>query len=662
MDTSIFEGKYKILGCLGSGGMGSVYVAEHIRLGNKWAVKETIKKPESKVDFLAEVNILKNLEHPLLPRIIDIFEDDKAIYIVEDYVEGESLDKYLSINKRAPEKKVLEWAKSLCEGLKYLHNQKPHPIIYRDMKPDNIMLKPDGNIKLIDFGIAREYKKTATNDTIAIGTRGYAAPEQYGASQTDERTDIYSLGVTLYHLVTGLSPNEPPYEIQPIRKIDRNLSYGLEYIISKCTQADPRKRYQSIEELIFDIDRIDTFDAEYKRVRRKKRMRVAIIVFLFISSSSLTATGLVTIHNEALVHYRTLVADATALSGGGRDEEAISLLTEAETQFPETIDAYIEHVLILYGNEDYENCINYIMNNILPSVPDAEENDNILYILGSSYFGQGDYEEASLYLERALTLNPLQMEDCLRDYAVTLARLGKLDEAALQLNRLISNKAAEDITYYVAGEVEYAKKNLVEAENDFLKSISLTKDDKIRKKAYYSLIDLYRKYPHDADPDYGKRIDLIENARTGTAFINDMYLVEALAEAYYLRGEASKSATDYEMAAQLFSKLIDTGYQREYIYSNIYFTYLQLNKLNEAASILKKMAQVFPDSYKPYLFQSMLEIYIQNTYDINNRNYDSANNYYKKAVELYKNEDDQYMRQLEGMINDLKEKNWIERE
>ena len=252
----LFDNKYKILRILGQGGMGRVYLAENIKLGTLWAVKEISKKTDSKINFLAEPNILKKLNHPTLPKIFDIMEDDENIYIIVDYIEGTSLDKKLTEAGKFSEGLVIDWAKQLCDALIYLHALMPNPIIYRDMKPSNIVLTCNGNIKLIDFGIAREFKKECESDTIYIGTRGYAAPEQYGAGQTSVRTDIYSLGVTLYHLITGRSPNEPPFEIKPVRFFDKSLSREIEEIIYKCTRPDPAQRYQSVQELLDDIHRL----------------------------------------------------------------------------------------------------------------------------------------------------------------------------------------------------------------------------------------------------------------------------------------------------------------------------------------------------------------------------------------------------------------------
>lgn len=261
MNERLFEGKYKILSTLGQGGMSTVFLAENIKLGTLWAIKEIRKESGARCDLFIEPNILKKLSHPALPRIFDILEDDSSIYIIEDYIEGNSLEKLLQNNGKFPEHTVVGWAKQLCDVLGYLHSFRPNPIIYRDMKPSNIILTRDGAIKLIDFGIAREYKIDAGSDTVYIGTRGYAAPEQYGFGQTGIATDIYSLGITLFHLITGISPCNPSFEMKPLRYFDKNLSAGMERIIDRCTRYKPNERYSSVRELLADFESMEKTNA-----------------------------------------------------------------------------------------------------------------------------------------------------------------------------------------------------------------------------------------------------------------------------------------------------------------------------------------------------------------------------------------------------------------
>lgn len=250
----IFDGKYRIVDILGQGGMGTVYLARNIKLDTLWAIKKIRRNHGSAGDVLVEANILKKLNHPALPRIFDIIDTEDGIYIIADYIEGVSLDKELEKGAQFSEGQVVEWARQICDVLIYLHGVSPNPIIYRDMKPSNMILTPQGSLKLIDFGIAREYKKNSDSDTLYLGTRGYAAPEQYGTGQTSAASDIYSLGVTLHHLLTGKNPNTPPLDLKPVQQYNENLSEEVGRIIGKCTRFSPEERYSSAFELLQDLN------------------------------------------------------------------------------------------------------------------------------------------------------------------------------------------------------------------------------------------------------------------------------------------------------------------------------------------------------------------------------------------------------------------------
>jgi len=251
-----FDGRYTIEKILGRGGMGIVYLARNINTDTLWAIKEICRKENSDVDLLAEPRLLKKLEHPALPRLFDILDKDGKLYMISDYIEGMSLDKKIEAEGKISEEIVADWAVQLGKALLYLHSLEPNPIIYRDMKPSNIILTGSGSLKLIDFGIAREYKSQSEGDTVYIGTRGYAAPEQYGTGQTSAVSDIYSLGVTLHHLLTGKNPMEPPFGNKPIRYFDSTLSFEMEEIICKCTMENAHDRYQSASELLCDLEKL----------------------------------------------------------------------------------------------------------------------------------------------------------------------------------------------------------------------------------------------------------------------------------------------------------------------------------------------------------------------------------------------------------------------
>lgn len=286
---TIIDGKYKILNKIGQGGMSVVYLAMNEKANKQWAVKEVRKDVTQNFDIIkqgliTEINMLKKLSHPNLPSIVDVIDTEDTFLIVMDYIEGVTLSVYLEEHGACSQEEVEDWALQLCDVLSYLHTRDV-PIIYRDMKPGNVMLKPNGDVVLIDFGIAREYKTHSNEDTVCLGTQGYAAPEQFGGlGQTDARTDIYCLGATLYHLLTGHNPSEPPYEMYPIRHWNENLSSGFEYIIQKCTQRNPKDRYQNCEELRYALEHHMELDIEYQKKEKRRIVIFYVLAFFTIVS------------------------------------------------------------------------------------------------------------------------------------------------------------------------------------------------------------------------------------------------------------------------------------------------------------------------------------------------------------------------------------------
>lgn len=269
MEDNAIKSKYRYIKSLGHGGCGEVYLAESKTLGNLWAVKEIPKGKDTSISGYIEPEILKRLNHPALPRICDVYEDTEKIYIVEDYIEGTSLKEELGKHDGFDEGTVVDWAIQLSSVLNYLHCQEPNTIIYGDMKPDNIILTKDGFIKLVDFGVSMIVqgdsgrdppqkkvfqKEVPQNDTVFIGTKGYAAPEQYTGSGMSPLSDIYSLGITLIQLLTGINPVEYTVTINSI-KYPKTVSPVMVKILGRCIQADPRMRHQTARELMMELQK-----------------------------------------------------------------------------------------------------------------------------------------------------------------------------------------------------------------------------------------------------------------------------------------------------------------------------------------------------------------------------------------------------------------------
>lgn len=249
--------RYRVDALLGQGGMGAVYKAWDLTLNFPVAIKENLDySDEAKKQFIHEAQIVARLSHPSLPRVIDyFFVVEQGQYLVMDYVEGEDLDSMLNRLGALPEPQVLSWITQICDALAYLHSQ-PSPIIHRDIKPANIKVRPDGRAVLVDFGIAKVYDPhLVTTIGAKAVTPGYSPPEQYGGSPTDTRSDIYALGATLYHLLTG---QKPPESVQRAvggativlpRNINQQISPLVEQVVLKAIEVATERRFQSVNEL-----------------------------------------------------------------------------------------------------------------------------------------------------------------------------------------------------------------------------------------------------------------------------------------------------------------------------------------------------------------------------------------------------------------------------
>ncbi|HXR65741.1 MAG TPA: serine/threonine-protein kinase, partial [Ktedonobacteraceae bacterium] len=245
--------RYHLLHKLGTGGFGAVYQAEDTQLGGRLvAVKEmsaqsglsTQENSEATEAFKKEALLLAELLHPNLARIYDHFSEDGRWYLAMDYIEGETLEAYLEKQQGGslPLSEALEMGMQLCDVLDYLHTRQP-PIIFRDLKPLNIMRTASGHLYLIDFGIARHFKPGQMKDTVAFGSPGYAAPEQYGKTQTTPRSDIYSLGATLHQMLTGIDPSLNPFRFSPLRlPVGRPTPRALAVLVARMVEMDEVKR------------------------------------------------------------------------------------------------------------------------------------------------------------------------------------------------------------------------------------------------------------------------------------------------------------------------------------------------------------------------------------------------------------------------------------
>lgn len=404
------DSKYEVLKLVNTGGTSQVFLAQDRRLNCNWAIKKIKKDSLAMNTAVSEVNFLKDLNHPALPRIVDIQDDEEYLYIVMDYIQGENLRTILRVDGQQDQDNVVSWCIRICDVLTYLHK---HNIIYRDMKPSNIMLTPEGDIKLIDFGIAREYNAGANEDTTALGTEGYAAPEQYqGHGQSDARTDIFGLGVTMFQLLTNINPSTYTENTFSIRLCNPNLSSGLDRIILKCTNKSKEKRYQSAEELKRDLMQYHKLDFEYLKRQRNRKMK--FVVFLILSVLCFAASGVTSVVNNKQTdeEYKKMIADINNVS---RIKEAIKLRPEDERGYIALLNAYGDVVDNSEASEFshiYAEHINDINSNVAMSAGEKiltsyeEKSLRAKLLIAESYFDavkkdSPKYPAARAYIDMA---------------------------------------------------------------------------------------------------------------------------------------------------------------------------------------------------------------------------------------------------------------------
>lgn len=422
----ILANKYKINYELGRGGMSIVYHAQDTHINKTWAVKMIPKsKGEAYVQTqITEANMMKQLDNHAFPRVVDILENEEAIFVVMDLVEGESLDKRLKTGDVPPEKAVVEWMLQIVDAVSYLHRQTP-PIVYQDMKPANLMFNPEragsdrGSIKIIDLGTAREMGTLGVLEK-RFGTKGYAAPEQFDRTrEPDQRTDIYCLGMTMHHLLTGQDPTVEGYEYRPLRQWNPYLSEGLEHIIDRCRAENPDERFQTCEELRAALEDYEKDTYEYRKMLRGKVIRfvaaaAACVIF------GVSALG-VRIADNAMT--KNDYEDAVGRPGDyeqriSEDVRAIKEIDPSRLEaFEDLLDAYESEGR--FGPEESQQ-----ISGLLPLYTGDKADEDyleLLYHLGFMYMSYYEEDGDAPFAKRATRANEVfsQIQALMKEHKIT---------------------------------------------------------------------------------------------------------------------------------------------------------------------------------------------------------------------------------------------------
>lgn len=646
----VINGRYEILDVLGKGGMSVVYYAKDLTLAKKvWALKRVsysdVKDEKSRAQleaFEKEVDLLTTLNHPDIPRIVDRITIGDELYVCMDLINGVSLLEEYNQHGIFSEGKIVDLTLKLCDILIYLHEVRENPIVYRDIKLENVMIA--GNrVKLIDFGIAKECERGA-KITDKLGSPTYAAPEQYLGLSQDERTDIYAIGAMFYRLATGVVPSGEPHKFPLLRTSNPKCSEGLEYIIHKCMKEDPEERYQNCHELKKDLLNIETLNSGYRQQLQSRLVKfmgsVAILVVLIIVTS-FGYGGVVEANRDNYLYYMN---EALSYQQSNELDLAEKSFIEATQYKPKSIEPYL-YLLDMYQLKE-GNREELIKESILTVERLVEDKNSKVYNNPEII-----YKMAKLCFEVKSDVN----------YAV---------KAYNYFERVKKSNVYEDAEIDSYSTIAYYNKMIFSSEDDYLKLAESLQtletytdginDINRRLDNYYTLTTIYNTYLNESSLNSKERIiEIVEKALQLIAetpeevleFTDEIILMERAATAYYTQAINETNQTEkrsgLDEALAYFLQLEEMGVELSEsiqlrignIYRGLYETYtfeerpnmqyLLVNACERYESLLKENPQQLEASIK--LTDTYLDLEMLKT-NSDDRNFTKAVEQYNKTV------------------------------
>ncbi len=644
---TILDGKFKIVQVLGEGGMGTVYKVEQVdKPGYFRAVKELLISPNTTEEerksaierFDKEIDLLFNLKHPRIPSLILSFHERGNNYFVMEFVPGRTLEKILEDNKGPlDEGQVINWMMQVCEALSYIHSRTP-PIILRDLKPGNIIVTPDGNVQLIDFGIARRFDPNKRTNTENLGTISYASPEHLGSItapgqkrsvqnpgklvQTDARSDIYSLGATMYHLLTNREPD--PIQTPPSGSILaknprlRTVQIGgrvvcpVEQVIIKAMQQDPAHRFQSAEAMRMALQYCLPNSATPATVQIPAISPNATIV-VPVGEVICPKCGY---HNRPGAKFckrdgQPLVQGAIAVPPRVVTQSAPRAPIQPRPVQPNVQPARVAVSaapvsnsqtayrlgLQFLNNKNYAQAVNQFK---LAQVPGNQSYD-VLYNLGRAYrqYGQSVKEQNKNLFDENMKLAAEQFEqvvavkrdavDAYFQLGMTFRGLALYDKSIMAFKSALQYAPGDSAIYYQLGNVAMDQLYDREAEAYFLEGLKINPDHAL------ILIALGRLYIR------------MNQAQVAITVLRQATQREpALWEGWYELGRAHMKAKEWKLALSALEQARQWNFEESEIYSAMATCYMKTNKKAEARQMVRESLQRNPNNAEANRLQKQL--------------------------------------------------------
>ena len=709
---------YRIESEIGSGGGGVVYKAWHTRLQKHVVIKELKRGFANDIETQRnEVEALKNVKSAYLPQVYDFLTEGDRIFTVIEFIEGESLDKALESGQRFTQTQVVKWYGQLSSALESIHKQnichrdvKPANIMLTSggdvcLIDFNAALVSGNDVRLISRSLG--YASPEQYEIYERFKNSYNAPVHFGSSsvntspsdfkptdilhdndKTDfinentqltqiltenedtqkteilshsatagidwKRSDIYSLGATMYHLLSGIQPPERARETVPVSKLG-SFSEAITYIIEQSMRVLPAERFASGTTLSEAVLNIHKHDARWKMSQSKKIAAAVILPIAFALFAGTALFGSSVMAQEKEERYYAAVYDIE----NGTDPQ--SAYDSALAMFWDRIDPFAAMAKRLWNDGDIDACRSYIERNLgniaeFQAIPEAARSfGDIYFILGNCYYykpGEPDYGMARGNFEIAVqfvTDNPVYY----RDYAISLARTGDITEAERILERARSLNLETDSLNLLNGEINFAKREYDAAIDSFDKVISLTSDDYLRYRAAHTSDEIFKLL---GQPE--RSAALLANVMNRIPLNRVPEMTERLADAYVKSG-------DYDSAIELFEQLANSGAPQFHLLHGLAILLQSIGEFDRASTVLDQMADIFPNDFRVPMRQAYLEAERQSKIENESRDYALTKHYYDAAAKLYTDnvrpgESDPEMQQLELLIDRLRVNGWID--
>ena len=652
---------YEIHEKLGEGGGGIIFKGYHKRLRTPVVFKQ-IKNPNVSINH-HEVDILKKLTNSYLPKVYDFLEITEngrtEYYTVMDYIEGSSLSDLLKQGKSFKEEQIILWGIQLANALSYLHKQRP-PIIHCDVKPGNIIVRPDGDVCLIDFNIAYNL-----NSNAVMGySKGYASPEQIQAIQArksglgglqalDARTDIYGLGATLYHLITLQKPEDDP----DLTLLESKASMELALIIEKCLKKKKEDRFDSAGDVQKALYNIASGENVYRKmVRHHKQVRNMILASLGFSVL-LLCFSVFLIFREGNNEYNTYVEQERAARTAGDYTSLDEYYRKAIAQDESKIDAYYEKALGLYEQGSYEECANFINQSVLSNSKVSQAGEvfsDTLYLLAKSYYRLNDYS-ASVQVYNDLMQRKDLQPAYYRDFAIALAYDNDIARAQDIAYQAKEAGLMDDQLQLVNGIIAYKSGNKSEAKSYLNEVLSTSSDDEVKTDAYIMLADW-----DIEDNDLSAARNTLLKARKDILNSNLRMILEKLAQVDIDLANSGNQNSYRKEAISIFEEIINKGWGTYQTYNNLVVLYQKMGDTTAAIRVLNTMEKEYGKDYNTYKRHAILEYDIQAKKTASTRDYSYFETYYRQAVKAYDTSlNDAEMDVLDEMYRNVKEGGWL---